>query len=148
MSKVISTRHIRHDWDRWFDNPDQNTVKTMCGVRSRTGLCGIPGITKQPEVVEKSGRRVWGWCMSCVRATWRDSACLTEADVMDGYTNQAVLDQYKNLRSVIAKQFYAGVLHQYNSAVKTNRPGTAKSLSITLQRVELEFPEVTATSCS
>jgi hypothetical protein len=63
---------------------------------------------------------------------------------MDGYTNQAVLDQYKNLRSVIAKQFYAGVLHQYNGAVKTNRPGSAKSLSIILQRVELEFPEVTA----
>lgn len=66
----ITTRHIRHDWPEWVDWNNQKTVKTMCGVRSRPGLCGIPGITKQSAVVEKNGRKVWGWCMHCVRATF------------------------------------------------------------------------------
>jgi hypothetical protein len=33
-------------------------------------LCGIPGITEQESVVEKNGRKVWGWCMNCVRSTF------------------------------------------------------------------------------
>lgn len=66
----ITTRHIRHDWPEWVDWDNQKSVKTMCGVRSRPGLCGIPGVTEQNAVVEKNGREVWGWCTHCVRATF------------------------------------------------------------------------------
>ena len=144
MTKVISTRHIRHDWDRWFDNPDQTTVKTMCGVRSRTGLCGIPGITKQPEVVEKSGRRVWGWCMGCVRATWRDSSLVNGQDVDNGLTTQAIVDLYKELRRVISKQYYSYLKAELKRAENTNRNGSARHIGETLLRLVDEFPEVTA----
>lgn len=62
---MISTRHIRHDWNRWFDLDSPATTLTMCGVRSRVGLTGIPTVTSQPLVVMSFDRAKWGWCVRC-----------------------------------------------------------------------------------
>jgi hypothetical protein len=64
---MISTRHIRKDWPEWLDWYTQKTVSTMCGTRTKPEYAGIPGITTQPSVVLRSGKKTWGWCTPCVR---------------------------------------------------------------------------------
>lgn len=66
MSKIISGRHVRHDW-RTFVDWEQNSVKALCGVTTRRGLAGIPGITEQPRIVEAGPDKRWGWCAPCLR---------------------------------------------------------------------------------
>jgi hypothetical protein len=100
----ITTRHIRHDWPEWVDWNNQKTVKTMCGVRSRPGLCGIPGITEQSAVVEKNGRKVWGWCMHCVRITF--PYYLPPALTVD-VTSPVILDLHTRARDELHYQFYS-----------------------------------------
>ena len=68
--KVITSRHIRHDWQTWV-NWHQASVKAVCGVKTRPGLAGIPGITPQPQTVPMVGVTKWGWCMRCVVETVR-----------------------------------------------------------------------------
>lgn len=71
MDKVISTRHIRHDWQTFVDW-EQKSVRTCCGVTTKRHLAGIPGVTEQPQIVEVSGRKLWGWCMNCVVQAMKD----------------------------------------------------------------------------
>lgn len=68
---MIAGRHIRRDWPEWVEWQRQGVVRTMCGKRSRPGLCGIPGVTQQDRIVtNKAGLRMWGWCSSCVMETY------------------------------------------------------------------------------
>ena len=63
---MIHTRHIRHDWRTFNDRQDQRTVKTLCNVKTRPGLAGIPGITTQRiKVPSRDGKPSWGWCVTC-----------------------------------------------------------------------------------
>lgn len=64
---MATGRHIRHDW-KTFVNWEQVSVRTVCGMTSRQGLTGIPGITEQPRIVDNK----WGWCMRCVKSAVRD----------------------------------------------------------------------------
>lgn len=114
----ITTRHIRHDWPEWIDWNNQKSVKTMCGVRSRPGLCGVPGVTNQSAVVEKNGRKVWGWCMRCVVATF--PYYLPPALTVD-VTSQAILDLHAKAREEIKNQYVASVKARLESAVKDGR---------------------------
>ena len=128
----ITTRHIRHDWPEWVDWNNQKTVKTMCGVRSRPGLCGIPGITEQNAVVEKNGRKVWGWCMHCVRATFPYylPPALT-ADV----TSPAILDLHEAAREAIKSQYLAYLRDKMRRALECNAPSTAKLLKQQIEEI-------------
>lgn len=63
---MISNRHIRRDFSRWIDQSLNNSVRTMCGMRSTDKFCGIPGVTEQPLVVaRKRGKNLPGWCYEC-----------------------------------------------------------------------------------
>lgn len=62
---AVGSRHIRHDYNTWVDW-EQKSVRTLCGVTTRTHLAGIPGLTQQPSIVQLPDRKVWGWCMRCV----------------------------------------------------------------------------------
>jgi hypothetical protein len=65
---MITTRHIRHDWQKWIDDHDQKGVRVLCGARAKVGMAGIPGITEQDEIVQvgENGTRYFGWCIRCV----------------------------------------------------------------------------------
>lgn len=65
MSSVISTRHIRHDWQTWIDW-EQKSVRSLCNVTTKRHLAGIPGITEQPQIVVVGDKKLWGWCAPCV----------------------------------------------------------------------------------
>lgn len=63
---MIHTRHIRHDWRTFNDRQDQNTVKTLCNVKTSVRLAGIPGVTEQNLLVHKGdGTSAFGWCIIC-----------------------------------------------------------------------------------
>lgn len=68
MADIVS-RHIRHDWRTWDDSQDQKTVKTLCDVKSRPGLCGIPGVTSQSLWMKRKSdsKYALGWCWRCSR---------------------------------------------------------------------------------
>lgn len=121
----ITTRHIRHDWPEWVDWNNQKTVKTMCGVRSRPGLCGIPGITEQSAVVEKNGKRVWGWCMHCVRSTFPYYLPpALSADV----TSPAILDLHAKAQAAIRQQYIAHLKGRLRIAVMEERKNSVAAL--------------------
>lgn len=61
---VVKSRHIRHDYNTWV-NWEQNTVSTLCGMKTRFRLAGIPGVTEQPQFVDVNGKRYYGWCPRC-----------------------------------------------------------------------------------
>lgn len=66
---AVGGRHIRHDWKTFVDW-EQNSVRTCCGSTTKRHLAGIPGVTEQPEIVEAKDKKLWGWCMACVRSCW------------------------------------------------------------------------------
>ena len=121
----ITTRHIRHDWPEWVDWENQKTVKTMCGVRSRPGLCGIPGITEQNATVMKNGREVWGWCMHCVRFTF--PYYLPPALTVD-VTSPAILELHRAAREAIKPQYVSYLRGRLRRALDQNAPNAAKLL--------------------
>lgn len=99
---TVSSRHIRHDWPEWVDWHTQKTIKTMCDVRSRPSLCGIPGITYQPETVEVNGKVKWGWCGRCVQATWpyyMPPALTSEV------THPAIIELHQKAMAALAPQY-------------------------------------------
>jgi hypothetical protein len=127
----IATRHIRHDWPEWVDWDNQKTVKTMCGVRSRPGLCGIPGITKQSAVVERNGRKVWGWCMNCVTSTfpyYRPPA-LT-ADV----TSAAIIGLHDEAREQLSRQM---AFHYIGMGKRFHRQGDFEGEKLAFQEARV-----------
>jgi hypothetical protein len=76
----------------------------MCGRRTRSGLTGIPGITQQDRIVEKNGKRVWGWCPMCVRSVYR--ALLP--DVLEvSYTAPCILKLQAAMRDEIEEEYRA-----------------------------------------
>lgn len=121
----ITTRHIRHDWPEWVDWHTQKSVKTMCGVRSRPGLCGIPGITEQESVVEKNGRKVWGWCMNCVRATF--PYYLPPALTLY-VTSPEIIALHKRSRETILPQYLSLLHSQLADAEKRGATGAIRYL--------------------
>jgi hypothetical protein len=100
MTKVITTRHIRHDWLTWNDTQDQRSIKTLCNVKSRPGLCGIPGVTEQKPRVYKDGKFVWGWCNTCVRCAAHKLKFLPE-----GSAPKEIISLYRAARSAIREQY-------------------------------------------
>lgn len=67
MSEIVS-RHIRHDWQTWNDDQNQKTIRSICNVRTKPHLAGIPGVTSQPFwVTTKAGDVAFGWCWQCSR---------------------------------------------------------------------------------
>lgn len=101
----VTTRHIRTGWAEWIDWPEDvvKSATTMCGRRTRSGLTGIPGITKQDRIVEqKNGKRVWGWCPMCVRSVWR--ALLP--DILDvSYTSPCIIKLQAAMREEIEEEY-------------------------------------------
>lgn len=90
---MIHTRHIRHDWRTFNDRQDQRTVKTLCNVKTRPGLAGIPGVTPQPtKVPSKEGKESWGWCVMCARQAFIEA----RNDNLDN-APEKVKDLYDNL---------------------------------------------------
>lgn len=137
----ISTRHIRHDWPEWIDWNNQKTVKTMCGVRSRPGLCGIPAITEQAPVVTKGKYQVWGWCMNCVKETFPFymPPALTE-DV----TDLAILELHGRARQELARQYYRYLKSRSKRAAENGYWLIAEGMREEMVLLEKEYPEVTA----
>ncbi len=64
----IGNRHVRHDWQTFVDWR-QKSVKTMCGVKTRSELAGIPGVTEQPTVLKTIDKDIYGWCIACCYET-------------------------------------------------------------------------------
>lgn len=95
MDKVISTRHIRHDWQTFVDW-EQKSVRSLCNVTTKRHLAGIPGITPQPSTVQTGDRVVWGWCMMCV------SAYDIEVKRIEAYSTQ-MTDEVRSLYVQSAK---------------------------------------------
>lgn len=58
---VIAGRHVRWDWQTFVEWP-QKSARTLCGMTSQARLCGIPGITEQPQIVGDK----FGWCLRCI----------------------------------------------------------------------------------
>lgn len=101
---MISNRHIRHDFYTWLDIGTTKTVKTVCGVRSRPGLVGIPTVTLQPPVVSRGGNVFWGWCPRCCYLVYRHISSIN----FDAITSPAIANEYKELAFIIepAAEFY------------------------------------------
>lgn len=70
---MITYRHIPTDWNTFIpaDLPADDTSRRvmMCGRRARYRLCGIPGISEQPRVINDRP----GWCLECLAATYREA---------------------------------------------------------------------------
>ncbi len=137
---MISTRHIRKDWPEWVDWQNQKTVSTMCGVRSQPHLSGIPGITKQPRIVERAGKRTWGWCRHCVKTTWpyyRPPA-LT-ADI----TSRAILNLHILAQQELVSQYRSILLDGLRRAQRDGRqPESVRIISQMIDQLDEEFASI------
>lgn len=102
---MISSRHIRHDWKTWVDW-EQQSVRTVCGVTTRRGLAGIPGITEQAQVVITKDKRLWGWCWPCVKETYEEMAgVIGEEAFQELHLDENVQSLYKKGMSEIIHQY-------------------------------------------
>lgn len=102
---MISSRHIRHDWQTFVDW-QQKSVKTVCGVTTRRNLAGIPGVTDQPEVVEVKGVKKWGWCTACIRSSKYDLDQV-EKDMLAGEitVDETVRKMYDRFATAVLPQY-------------------------------------------
>jgi len=78
---AISNRHIRHDWQTFVDW-EQSSVKTVCGVKTRRHLAGVPGITEQPLVVSVGDKQAVGWCVQCAYRVNRDAQEIIKSGIL------------------------------------------------------------------
>lgn len=76
---AVGSRHIRHDWNTFVDW-EQKSVRTLCGSTTKRHLAGIPGVSEQPEIVQGKDKKLWGWCMVCVRGLRSNEEDLSSAD--------------------------------------------------------------------
>lgn len=136
---MISTRHIRKDWPEWVDWPNQKTVSTMCGVRSRPGLCGIPGITNQPQIVERSGVKAWGWCGRCVNSTW---PYLMPPVLSKDITSTVILDLHRSAQEQLVRQYKSILGDKLRRAQRDNHLGTIQALDQMIAELNDDFFEV------
>lgn len=97
---MITYRHIPTDWNTFIpaDLPADDTSRRvmMCGRRARYRLCGIPGISEQPRVI--NGRP--GWCLECLAATFRDALHASLPDV------RPLRELYAQVRNECGEAFY------------------------------------------
>jgi hypothetical protein len=116
---MISTRHIRHDWKTFIDW-DQRSVRTLCGRTSQQHLCGIPGVTEQPKIVEAGGKKKWGWCGMCIMSM------MYEVNANESYYSQWVPEVQE-----LWKKAVESVFDQYFWLKEKRNPRSQKNNSTT-----------------
>lgn len=134
---MISTRHIRKDWPEWVDWQNQKTVSTMCGVRSQPRLCGIPGITFQPIIVERAGGKAWGWCRHCVKKTW---PYYLPPALEAGITSTVILDLHRSAQEQLVVQYKDILIGLRNHLMNQSARGDAKAVEMDIDKLMVEFP--------
>lgn len=133
----IATRHIRHDWSGWVDWQAQKSVKTLCNVKSKPHLCGIPGVTEQAFLVTRAGTPTWGWCMNCVRHLW---PYLMPPALGPGIAPQAIIDLHQNAQSILAPQRLDNLRRRLKFAYQDgNMPNTIWGLTEEIDKHIAEF---------
>jgi len=103
MTELVATRHIRKDWYAWVDWPTQKTVSTMCGTRTKPHLAGIPGVTEQPPMVIRAGRKTWGWCTPCVREFY---LWILPPIMAEDNTPPEIIALHRKARAAISDQYH------------------------------------------
>lgn len=98
------SRHIRHDYKTWAEW-EQSSVRTVCGVTTRHGLAGIPGITLQPQIVDKGDKRYWGWCWPCVRSAYNEMTYVIASGKAGVFLDENLVRLYVNALHEIEQQF-------------------------------------------
>ena len=136
---MISTRHIRKDWPEWVDWQNQKTVSTMCGVRSQPHLCGIPGITEQDPIVERSGVKAWGWCGRCVKATWN---YYKPPALLPHLTDPAIIALHRKAQEALVMQYERILIDRWKQEFRVNRLGNAQALQRMIDDLVDEFRDV------
>lgn len=138
---MISSRHIRHDWPEWVDWDNQKSVKTMCGARSRPGLCGVPGVSKQESVVIKNNKQVWGWCQPCVSKTF--PYYLPPA--LTAYvTRPEIIWLHEQARRELAPQYHNYLLGKLSHYLHQGFNGNAIATERDIAALEKDYPWINA----
>lgn len=137
----IRTRHIRKDWPEWVDWQTQSSVRTMCGVRSRPGLSGIPGVTQQKLLVEHNGGKAWGWCSVCVRRTF---PYYLPSALDENVTAPEILTLHERAREFLAPQYRVLLMQEAKRFAEGSVSRSAVMLDVRKLEDEYGFEKITA----